>query len=102
MAPRAPTRVLGSTSQKAFRLLGRTPLAELRLSSVDAVPEEIACLEALERVWFHDPIPPRLPEAALGRLGRLQELHFLSAKIVGPARKKLEKALPATSIRDAR
>lgn len=82
----------------AFRLLASTPLAVLRLSNVSDVPEELGLLKSLERLVLHDPIPPKLPVSALGGLPKLDKLHFLSAKIVGPERKRLEATLPACVI----
>lgn len=82
----------------AFRLLASTPLAELRLSNVSDVPEELGLLKSLERLVLDDPIPPKLPVSALGGLPKLEMIRYLSAKVVGPERKRLEAALPACVI----
>jgi hypothetical protein len=81
----------------AFDVLAKTPLRELRLNGVKDIPPEIAGLAALERLEIGDFVAPRFP-AEIGQLSRLGVIRASSADIVGPARKKLEKALPGCAI----
>lgn len=81
----------------AFRLLAKTPLRDLELGGPNALPPEIALLWRLETLAIRDFVPPSFPDT-IAELSQLRRIEMRSAKLVGPARKRLEKALPACAI----
>ncbi len=98
----APSRGKGAHLDlaAAFAVLAKTPLRDLSLGYVERIPPEIELLSGLESLRISGLMPPTFP-ATMSSLRRLRSLECHSAKIVGPMRKNLEKALPACSITTA-